>query len=381
MVFTEHRWSGRVEVGTLDEKRWVNLLSADQRKRVVEVRLPSASIPTPVTITLLDHASPGAAGNQAWIHGAYVDDCQAAELPGRIAGHSESPPFDLARVNQLTDCYKWYEPAWTAARDALRVAGDYTPPDYVHRKSWEWVQTIYGLDWLGMLRADHRALGVGVGWEPLSFFFSNLLDEVVATDLYALDDEWTSREGSPKILEDPDPYAPYPYRKNRLRFLRMDGRSLDFPNSSFDVVWSCSSIEHFGGHVGAQQAMLEIERVLRPGGVASVITEYVLPDLKTGDLTTFDPEYFNMRAVYDLVRCVPSLRLVQPVDFSFPDYYQRRSVLLPEESQTPHGGMNKPHVALRAPNGSVITSIALFFRKRGGRRWGPGRLVAPDGAS
>jgi SAM-dependent methyltransferase len=147
----------------------------------------------------------------------------------------------------------------------------------------------------------------------------------------------------------------------------MDGTQLDFPDDSFDVVWSCSSIEHFGRHEGATRSMREIERVLRPGGVASVITEYVLPDAHSGEPTTFDTEYFNLRCVYEyLLRPVPKLALVQSLDVTLPDYYRRRPVILPDESEAPHGGIAKPHIVLRAPTGTEITSIALFLRKAGG---------------
>jgi SAM-dependent methyltransferase len=190
----------------------------------------------------------------------------------------------------------------------------------------------------------------------------------VATDLYSVDDQWTTREGDPKILEDPDSFAPYPYRKDRVRFLRMDGTKLDFPDQSFDFVWSCSSIEHFGGHPGAAKAMREIARVLKPGGVASVITEFVLQDRELSSFVDFDAEYFNLRCVHDyLLSPVPELRLVEPLDTSIPDYYVRRAVILPDESGAPHEGSDKPHIVLRGETGSLMTSIALFFRKAGGQ--------------
>jgi cyclopropane fatty-acyl-phospholipid synthase-like methyltransferase len=125
----------------------------------------------------------------------------------------------------------------------------------VHRKSWEWTQCLFGLDCLGGLRPEHRALGVGVGWEPLSFFLSNHVGEVVATDLYPEHGHWSDAEGNREIVADPDKFAPFPYRRDRLRFLAMDGKKLDFPDASFDLVWSCSSIEHFGVHAGSAESV------------------------------------------------------------------------------------------------------------------------------
>ncbi len=372
LVFIEHDWSGVVEIRVLHRRYRVDLFSDVQRARVFELRLPSRWVDVPVTVTMTRDHHPRSKSTQAWLQAAYLTDCPAGELAGRIGDLVEAEPFTEARLNQLTDVFKWYQPEWVAAMDALAATPAYTPPDFVHRKAWEWVQTIYGLDCLGMIRPDARALGVGVGWEPLSFFFANHVAEVVATDLYPVESEWTGREGNPKILEDPKDFAPYPYPEDRVKFLRMDGTRLDFPDESFDVVWSCSSIEHFGRHGGAAQSMLEMQRVLRPGGVASVITEYVLPNAQTGALTTFDGEYFNLRCVYDyLLRPVTKLRLVQALDLNLPDYYRQRPVILPDESEAPHGGIDKPHVVLRVPTGTEITSIALFLRKAGGRRTGP----------
>ena len=96
---------------------------------------------------------------------------------------------------------------------------------------------------------------------------------VVATDMY--EGRWqaegaqrgrSSRRGSGQ-------YAPFPYRTDRVSFMRMDGRALKFPDAEFDVVYSLSSIEHFGGLAGASAAMREMARVLKPGGILVVATE------------------------------------------------------------------------------------------------------------
>jgi len=366
LVFIEHDWSGIVEITVLHRRYRVDLYSEVQRSRVFEVPLPSRWVPVPVRVKMTRKHHPASKSTQAWLQGAYVADCHVNEVPDRIRATVAAEPYTDARLNQLTDVFKWYDRDWVAAMEALHATPIYTPPDFVHRKAWEWVQTIYGLDCLGMIRPDVRALGVGVGWEPLSFFFANHLAEVVATDLYPVESEWTDREGTPRMLEDPKDFAPFPYPEDKVTFLRMDGTQLDFPDESFDVVWSCSSIEHFGRHEGARRSMREIERVLRPGGVASVITEYVLPDAQSGELTTFDTEYFNLRCVYEyLLRPVPKLALVQSLDVTLPDYYRHRPVILPDESEAPHGGIAKPHIVLRAPTGTEITSIALFLRKAG----------------
>lgn len=66
----------------------------------------------------------------------------------------------------------------------------------VHRKGWEWTQAIYGLDRLGKLTPDSRGLGVGAGREAIIFYLADKVKEVVATDLYGMNEEWVSNAGA-----------------------------------------------------------------------------------------------------------------------------------------------------------------------------------------
>jgi SAM-dependent methyltransferase len=375
ILFFRHDWSGVVEVLVAGQRHQIDLYAPEPTNWVFETPLQADEGVT-ITVRVLAGCHPSSHGNECWIQSLYVADHATHEIPDLIRQHVEENPLTAVALNQLTDTFKWFDPDWLAAMRALNCSWAYSPPDFVHRKAWEWTQCIFGLDWLGAFRPTNRALGVGVGWEPLSYFFSNYLEEVVATDLYPTEGQWATddaREGNPKILDDPDQFAPFAYRKERLKFLRMDGKVLAFPDASFDVVWSCSSIEHFGKHAGAAQSMREIERVLKPGGVVAMITEYVLPDPVTGAHDRFHPEYFNLRCLYEsLLAPVPGLRLVQHLDLSLPEYYVRRACKLPEEAGAPHSGSSKPHVVLRSQGNALHTSIAMFFRKTGSAPPSPG---------
>jgi SAM-dependent methyltransferase len=120
-------------------------------------------------------------------------------------------------------------------------------------------------------------LSVGAGHEAVLYWLANRTRYVVATDMYG--GVWQShgaREGDETVLADPRQYAPFPYREDHLVFLKMDGTALAFADGTFDVVYSLSSIEHFGGLEGASRAVAEMARVLKPGGVVTLATEYLL---------------------------------------------------------------------------------------------------------
>ena len=80
----------------------------------------------------------------------------------------------------------------------------------------------------------------------------------------------------------PPGLANFPYREDRLVSLKMDGRFLAFPDASFEVVYSLSSIEHFGGFDGASAAIADMARVLKPGGILALATEYCLCSASRG---------------------------------------------------------------------------------------------------
>src|ERR1700759_2216575 len=53
----------------------------------------------------------------------------------------------------------------------------------------------------------------------------------------------------------------------------MNALDLEYPDESFDIVFTLSSIEHFGGPEEVKQASREMSRGLRPGGHLVVVTE------------------------------------------------------------------------------------------------------------
>jgi SAM-dependent methyltransferase len=219
----------------------------------------------------------------------------------------------------------------------------------MHRKSYEWTQLLFGLTRLGVLHDAASVLSVGAGHECVLYWLANHAGRVVATDTY--EGRWREegeREGDEAVLERPDSFAPFAYRQDRLTFHRMDGRHLTFADGEFDIAYSLSSVEHFGGFTGARAALLEMARVLKPQGVLVVATEYVLEGPPTEE--AFPPE--RIRALFD----VPGLRLVQPIDEHVYRRYDSRPVDLRLNREL------RPHMVV-IDGDTTITSVMAFLIK------------------
>lgn len=146
------------------------------------------------------------------------------------------------------------------------------PKEQLHRKYWEYAMLTLFLEDVGRLDATTEVLSVAAGREEVLFWLANRVGRVVATDIYG-QGQFAGREASAGMLESPARFAPYPYREDRLAALHMNALALEFPDESFDVVFSLSSIEHFGGRREIVRAAREMARVLRKGGCAFIVTE------------------------------------------------------------------------------------------------------------
>ncbi len=131
----------------------------------------------------------------------------------------------------------------------------------------------------------------------------------------------------------------------------MDGRRLAFADGAFDIAYSLSSIEHFGGWAGARQAVEEMARVLRKGGVLALATEWRVRGPARPDEGIFEPD--EVRGLIDL----PSLELVEPID----DGVWRRYAGTPVNLRL--NRYETPHMLVEI-DGTVFTSVMMFLRKR-----------------
>jgi len=143
-------------------------------------------------------------------------------------------------------------------------------PTDIHRKHWEKAAVAFLVETFGYYNDRSTGLGIGVGRENLLFLFANHCGKVVGIDRYR-SESWRVASISPEKVYD---MAPFEYRRNRLKIIDMDMRYLGFANTSFDFVWSISSIEHLNSIEDVLKAFHEIARVLKPDGHLFLTTEW-----------------------------------------------------------------------------------------------------------
>ena len=255
-------------------------------------------------------------------------------------------------LNRLPDLTDWE--AGGHLSEVMRALGESVS---IHRKSWEYAMCLHGLETLGVVHPEAEGLAIGAGSEKPLYYYANVIRRMVATDLY----ESETHEGTPLMLKDPEQFAPFPYRQDRLEVYRMPGDKLEFGDDSFDFIFCLSSIEHFGSRDTQRRALDEMARVLKPGGVACVITEMILTD-------HYDAEYFQWCELEDIFLSHATLKL----DGGRPDLSISESLvtfpvnltgvtwpLTPEKASE----LNRsPHIVLR--RGEMLwTSFSMFLRK------------------
>src|SRR5262245_5407049 len=147
------------------------------------------------------------------------------------------------------------------------------PRGVEYRKHWEIGMAIKAARTLLPCERQEFALGIGAGTEATTFYLTNYFRWVFATDLYA-SNGWPF-DSPPAMLSQPERFANgTPLEKRHLVVQHMDARQLEHEDCTFDFIYSCSSIEHFGTREEIKRASREMGRVLKPGGVLAISTEY-----------------------------------------------------------------------------------------------------------
>ncbi|MBC7232564.1 MAG: class I SAM-dependent methyltransferase [Chloroflexi bacterium] len=261
-------------------------------------------------------------------------------------------------------CFSWDAPTLTSSRlcdvnefqvpeiyEQLLALG-FDPTD-IHRKNWEKAAVAFLVEHFGYFDDQSAGLGLGVAKESLLYLLSNHCGWIVGIDLY----QPVFCDGAGMTCEEVYASAPFPYRRERLEIVAMDMRSIDFPDATFDFVWSVSSVEHVNSIDELITVFRHIERVLKPGGHAFITTEWNRvsqnPVYAPGAILFDEVLYPYLLSRLDNLRPLTPLHLRQPYH---PDHF------FAQKWTTSTGLEMRPCVNLFS-YGTFITPVLLILRK------------------
>jgi SAM-dependent methyltransferase len=268
-------------------------------------------------------------------------------------------------VSKLCDAADWFR---RDVDEIIRV--DLREPARFQRKQWEFAMIFLALRQLGMVRHDKVGLSLGGGTERLLYVLAQRIGHLTVTDLYEPDTSWDCAR-----TDDPDRFVksqrPFEVDDSKYRAMRMDMRSLRFPDQSFDFCYSSCAIEHIGASKDFRRHLNEVARVLRDGGVYVFTTEvsYLGETIKDPNNYVFSPD--------DLAELVDQSGLVPESDCDMSVSHHQANLPLPSNradiAARDAGGLSRtlleslPHVTLlrgRYP----FTSGLFVLRKENNRQ-------------
>ena len=156
-----------------------------------------------------------------------------------------------------------------------------------HRKPWEYAFILERARQADLLAPGRRALGFGVGREPIPAVLASFRIDVLATDQAAGSaDHWVESGehaadlralARPGIVDDAT-------LAHHVTFAPMDMNDVTPDLGTYDLVWSACAIEHLGTPRTGLDFVLQTAEMLEPGGVAVHTTELELtPRAETAD--------------------------------------------------------------------------------------------------
>ena len=192
-----------------------------------------------------------------------------------VEAHGE--PSLTTPVSQTCTAAQFAEPDYARWADAIRE------PARTHRKQWEFVYILRMLESRGLLRPGVRALGFGVGFDPLTAVLAAHGVQVTATDLApeaAAAGAWIrTSQLAPDLsalngrgICDPDLFAA------NVRHEHVDMRAIPDHLRDYDVVFSSCAFEHLGTLRAGEDFVIAALKTIKPTGLAVHTTEYNLKD-------------------------------------------------------------------------------------------------------
>lgn len=217
--------------------------------------------------------------------------------------------------SQLATHAQIWSPQYDRWRKDLKVR------DIRHRKYWEYAFIMEALEQRGMFVPGKRALGFGVGKEPIASYLATKGCEVLATDLTferAASEGWRDTNEFASTFEELNSFNvcdPETFRR-QVKFQSVDMNSIPADLREFDFTWSSCAFEHLGSITRGLAFVENTLTTLRPGGVAVHTTEFNLSSIDEtvdNDSTVL----FRRRDIEELfARLTAKGHRVEPLNFN-----------------------------------------------------------------
>lgn len=230
----------------------------------------------------------------------------------------------------------------------------------LHRKLWEYCYVLEVLDHYNMLQPGKRALGFGVGSEPLPALFAKYGINVTASDqdfINAKTQGWIST--NQYVMEKTKLNNRNICDQNQFNELVdlcvIDMNNIDKNMSGFDFTWSCCSLEHLGSLEAGLKFIQNSLNCLKPGGIAVHTTEYNLSS-NTATLSHGGTVIYRSRDLLALARRLTKLGY-DVIDFNLNPGYGSLDKFI---DVAPY--CSDPHIKLKLGKYNC-TSIGIIVRK------------------
>ncbi|HAM22778.1 MAG TPA: hypothetical protein DCQ04_11000 [Actinobacteria bacterium] len=284
------------------------------------------------------------------------------DVDGR-RGPQTPTPFS-GMVSQACQARHFRDPAYLKWAQVMKFG------PYWHRKFWEWASIMETAEVGGVLRPGSRAVGFGVGQEPISAALALHDVDVLATDVPTSDSQaaaWATglqHAESIDILQHPDICPPEKF-KGVVSFRPVDMNALDpevLPAGSFDFAWSSCVIEHLGSPKLAMDFVLNCAELLAPGGVMIHTTEYEL--LNRGETRDYgNCAIFRIDDLQQVVDTLNKRGFEANTDFEVSlASPEERWISSSLEARYPAGYLEPAHLRLIISE-SVSTSFSIIVRR------------------
>ncbi len=159
-------------------------------------------------------------------------------------------------------------------QEAIRI-GSNADEIVFDSKQWEHACALRALDEAQAASAGSWVAGIGAGVEGTIFALARRGCLVFPIDRYLHRSVWSDVAPAGMMI-DPTRFSQLPYPRGHVIPVHSNAIRLNLPDCQFDGVFSSGSIEHFGSLDNVAEAAREIGRILKPGGVASIATEFRL---------------------------------------------------------------------------------------------------------